>query len=224
MRSYLNLFGKSPIAPLQSHMDYVFRAVHLLKDLLSACEKQDVALMASIAETISECEHQADIIKNDIRNHLRTSLFLSIDKTSLLDILSIQDGIADYAEDVAVLLTLKPLVIPSSFHEELKDFLTKNIETFDEVHKIIMELGELNESSFGGLEAQRVKSIVNSIAIKEHEGDLIQRKLLKKLLAAESELTFTSFFLWQRIIQTIAFVSDLSEKLANRLRMMLQID
>lgn len=223
MRGYLNLFGRSPIAPIQSHMDQVARCVHMLPELFAALAEGAYSQVEELTKKISEGEHQADIIKNDIRNHLPKSLILSIDRNNLLDILSMQDSIADIAEDIAVLVTLKPLVILSDFSNELLAFMHKNIEAFDEAHKIIIELNELSESSFGGLEAEKVRALVDLVAFKEHEADLMQRKLLAKLLALEDEISFATFYLWQKIFQALAALSDLAEKLANRVRMILEL-
>lgn len=223
MMTILNLFGRSPFAPLQSHMESVARCIHKLPVLFQALEIYNYEEVEHIAQEISELEHNADLIKIDIRNHLPKSLFLPIDRGNLLEILAIQDNIADKAEDVAVLLTLKPLELLPSFKEEFKLFLQKNIETFDGAQRIIRELHELIESSFGGIEAEKVRSMVDDVAYKEHEGDLIQRKLLKSLFKAEDQLTFTTFHQWQKICESIATISNLSENLAYRIRMTLEL-
>ena len=223
MLTILSLFGRSPFAPLQSHMESVARCVHKLLELYEALEKKDYQHLDSLAEEISELEHNADLIKIDIRNHLPKSLFLPIDRGNLLEILALQDNIADKAEDVAVLLTLKPLELLPSFKEEFKIFLQKNIETFDGAQRIIRELNDLIESSFGGIEAEKVKSMVDEVAYKEHEVDIIQRKLLKSLFKAEDQLTFTAFHQWQKLFESIATISNLSENLAYRIRMTLEL-
>jgi predicted phosphate transport protein (TIGR00153 family) len=218
-----SLFGRSPFAPLQSHMESVSHCVHRLPDLFEALEKNDSARIEKIAEEISQLEHDADLIKNDIRNHLPKSIFLPIDRGNLLEILSIQDSIADKAEDVAVLITLKPLELLPIFKDEFKLFLHKNIETFDEAKLIIKELHELLESSFGGIEAEKVRAMVDEVAYREHEADLIQRQLLKSLFKAEDQLTYITFHLWQRLFESIAAISNYSENLAYRIRMTLEL-
>lgn len=223
MLTILSLFGRSPFAPLQSHIESVSRCVHKLPELYSAMEQQDEQLLNKIAQEISEQEHNADLIKNDIRNHLPKSLFLPIDRGNLLEILSIQDRIADKAEDVAVVATLKPLTLLPVFKNEFKLFLSKNIETFDEAHLIIKELHELVESSFGGLEAEKVRSMVDHVAYKEHEVDLMQRQLLRCLFQAEKEMSYIIFNQWQHQIESIAAISNLSENLAYRIRMTLEL-
>lgn len=223
MLSILNLFGRSPFALLQTHMEKVSSCVHLLKDLFAALKKGDSNLIEKIASEISEFEHAADVIKSDIRNHLPKSLFLAMDRSSLLDILSIQDSIADKAKDIAVLASIRPLILLETLQDDFYAFLNKNIETYDKANKVIHELHELLESSFGGIEAEKVRLMIDSIAFNEDEVDMIQRKLLKKFFNSEEHFTLSTFHIWQRIFETISSISNFSEKLAYRLRTTLEL-
>ena len=223
MMTILNLFGRSPFAPLQAHMEIVAQCVHKVRDLFDILKHDDQAAIEALANEISELEHRADLIKNDIRNNLPKSLFLPINHSQLLEILTLQDSLADAAEDIAVLFTLKPLRSQESFFPELIAFTNKNIEAFECAHSVIKELHELLESSFGGTEASKVKGMVDKVAYKEHEIDLLQRDLLKNFFQSEETLSYSSFFLWQKIIGAIAALSNLSEKLAYRVRTTLDI-
>ena len=223
MLTILNLFGRSPFAPLQSHMQKVADCVYMLPDLFDALEKKEYDKLAKIADKISELEHHADITKNDIRNHLPRSLFLPIDRGNLLDILTLQDRIADTAEDIGVIASIKEIEILDELKGDFKDFLAKNIETFNGVQKIIKEMHELLESSFGGIEAEKVRKMVDDVAYKENQVDLIQRKLLKTILHAENKMTYTTFYAWQQIFISLAMISNLSEKLAYRVRTTLEL-
>lgn len=217
------LFGRSPFAPLQTHMAKVAACVHEIPPLFQALSNKDYALVVSISEKISEMEHSADLTKNDIRNHLPTGLFLPIARTSLLEILSLQDNIADHAEDVAVLLTLRDLEFLPHFEEAFHVFLKKNLEAFDGVDLIIKELGQLLESSFGGLEAERVRKFVDEVAFLEHQADLLQQDLLKKMFRECDQMPAASLFLWLKIIEEVAYLSDGAESLSNRVRMTLEV-
>lgn len=223
MLTILSLFGRSPFSSLQLHMEKVASCVHLLPPLFEALQAGDYERVELLANEISEKEHQADLTKNDIRNHLPKSLFLAMDRSGLLEILSIQDGIADKAEDIAVLLTLKKLPVLDIFWSDFLDFLRKNIETFDGVYAVMRELHELLESSFGGIEAEKVRAMVNGVAFKEHEADLIQRRLLKSVFNIDEGLSPSTFHLWQRIFESVGAISNLSEKLAYRVRMTLEL-
>ncbi len=223
MYTIVNLFGRSPFAPLQSHMETVNRCVHLLPNLFVALENRETDILEKIAEEISLHEHEADLTKNDIRNHLPKSLYLPIDRGNLLDILSIQDSIADRAEDVAVLLTLAPIELLSAFRDAFIEFLKANIASYDMVLEIIREMHELLESSFGGNEAEKVKEMVEKVGFKEHEVDLLQRRLLKQFFSSEQQMSHSAFHIWQKIFEAVGSISNLSEVLANRVRMTLEL-
>ncbi len=223
MQTLARLFGRSPFAPLQTHMDRVAACVRQLIPLFEALAAKDYPRVQTIAKEVSKLEHEADLTKNDIRNNLPSGLFLPIAKTSLLEILSLQDNIADCAEDVAVLLTFADLEIHPQFASEFNIFFKKNIETFEKGYAIIKEMGELLESSFGGTEAAKVSRMVDDVAFKEHEADLLQATLLKKIFQQCSDLPTPAFFLWMKVIEEVAGLSDESEKLANRVRMTLEV-
>ena len=134
-----------------------------------------------------------------------------------------QDDLADAAEDIGVLLTLYPLKMIDVLDQEFALFLSKNIETFNGTRTIIHNLDELVEFTFGGIEAEKVLELVDNVAYCEHEVDIMQRSLLKRLFANEDKFTTASMHLWLRIIDSVASISNLSETLANRIRMTLEL-
>ncbi len=223
MRAIANLFRSSPFAPLQTHMERVSQCVQKLELLYDAYTKNDYGQIEELAKEISELEHLADLTKNEIRNNLPRGIFLAINRADLLSILSLQDTIADKAEDTAILFTMKKLEPLPDLDEEMKEFVAKNIESVNEVHLILKQLDELIETSFGGKEAQLVSEMVDRVAVIEHEVDGIQVQLLKKLIALEDKVPYTTFYLWTNIFQTMAALSNTAEKLANRVRMVLDL-
>ena len=109
MLNIARLFGKSPFAPLQSHMKKVALCIERFSDIFKAlCQNGYGEDRKTSVADLSRMEHEADLTKNDIRNHLPKSLFLPIDSAQFLEILSVQDSIADKAEECAILLTLAP--------------------------------------------------------------------------------------------------------------------
>ena len=204
MLTIARLFGKSPFAPLQTHMDKVASCMRELPGLFLAILQQDEQTIK-----ISQLEHEADITKNDIRNHLPKSLFLPVDRGSLLEILRLQDALSDQAEKIAQTATFKALELPGVMKDSFQLFCTKTMEIFWFTRQVIGELDELLESSFGGLEAEKVKGMVEQIAFHEYENSLLQIQLIKNLCHA--------------LIQEIGALSSISEQLGNRIRMLLEL-
>lgn len=222
MRAITNLFGKSPFHPLQEHMNLVAKCVKKLKPLFEAYKSQDWNKVESLSKEISHIEHLADLAKMDIRNHLPKNLFLPVEREILLNILSIQDHIADAVEDVAVYLTMKNLTLKEDLYKDLSAFIDKNIHCFEKVHQVIAELHELFQSSFGGVEAESVIAMIEDVIYQENQTDISQRVLLKKLFNLEHELSYSSFHLIMQVLEWIGQISYLSEKLASCTRMTIE--
>jgi uncharacterized protein len=217
------LFGKSPFSPLQTHMKRVASCIEKLTTLFEALAKRDMEKIEKLSTDLCALEHEADITKNDIRNHLPRSIFMPIDRAHFLEILSVQDSIADKAEEIGVLLALRPLEPLKEMQSDLQAFYKKNIKVFWHAKQIIEEIDELLESSFGGIEAEKVKTMVEQTAYLEHESNLMKRTLLKQLFSLGDTLPAPSFYLWVRIVEELGALSHLSERLANRIRMVLEL-
>jgi uncharacterized protein len=223
MLTIAKLFGKSPFAPLQTHMNKVASCIEKLAAIFDVLLKMDTEKIEKLVSELCNLEHEADLTKNDIRNHLPKSIFLPIDRGHFLEILSIQDSIADKAEDIGILLTLRPLASFKNFKNELQSLFKKNSLVFWDAKHIIEEIDELLESSFGGIEAEKVKEMVEQTAYKEHEVDVQQRGLMKQLFSEGDSLNAPDFYLWLKLIEEISCISNLAEKLANRIRMILEL-
>ncbi len=223
MRTIASLFGQSPIVPLQAHMQKVTQCVEKVKQMFEALRKGDQAAIEKLAEETSALELEADEIKHDIQTHLPKRMFMAIDRSRILDILSVQDNLADKAENIGVLMTLKAMKLPDWLAGDFNAFLNKNIEAFEGARGIINQLDELMETGFGGDEAERVLRMVEQVAHMEHEVDVIQRQMLKSLFVNEEGLTTGDFFLWTKLFKQVGDLSNLSERLANRVRRTLEL-
>jgi uncharacterized protein len=73
------------------------------------------------------------------------------------------------------------------------------------------------------LEAEKVKSLVDEVSYKEFEVSEVKRRLFKSLFNTEDKMNFATFILWQRIFEEIYAISEYSDKLANRVRLTLEL-
>jgi hypothetical protein len=224
MRTIARLFGKSPFAPLKTHMARVADCIEKLTVIIPLLKKNEMAKIEKHVSELRKLEHEADLLKNDIRNHLPRSIFLPIDRTLFLDILSVQDKIADKAEEIGLLLTMHPLEEFAKFEELFLRLLEQNIAVFEIAHEIIQEIDELLESSFGGIEAEKVKSMVEKTALLEHNATETKHELLKSLFTHGLKLSPPAFYLWTQLIEETGKIATYSERLANRIRMVLELN
>ena len=218
MRTIARVFGRSPFIPMQLHMEKVAESVSMMPEIFVAYRQGDILLVREMADKISRREHEADQIKNDIRNSMPRGLFMPVDRTHLVRMIDIQDSIANCAEDIGVLLTFKMAGVFEGFEAAFDVFLNLSLEAFGLSKKIIESLDELLETGFGGIEAQAVRELVVTVAAKEHETDVKQQDLVRLILKHEQEISYGDFYLWTRIIQKVAAIADRAENLALEVR------
>ena len=221
MRSILSLFGKSPFKPLTHHMDKVKACVDQIEPLFQALYERDYSKVTAVSELIQRMEHDADKIKDDIRSHLTASIFLPVDKREFMRLLSAQDDIADSVEDLAFLVRVKNLETPEGFKEPLKELATHVVKTAQLGCDFIYELDTLLESSFGGMEADRVEKAANAVATEEWEADKKQFIVAQKLFSLGDELNSAELVLWNEVIKNLGAVADKAETIGKILRIFL---
>jgi uncharacterized protein len=221
MRSILSMFSKSPFKPLGSHMDKVRACVDQIVPLFKALDKRDYDDVGEISELIVKLEHEADKIKDDIRTHMRQTVFLPVDKKDFMHLLSAQDDISDAVEDLAVLLRIKNLDTPTAIKEPLSELVNHVVKTAYKGCDLIQELEALLESSFGGAEAEKVDKATQALGTLEWEADRKQFQLAQKLFALGSQIDAADLFLWNEVIKKLGAVADKTEKIGKTLRIFL---
>lgn len=221
MRSILSMFAKSPFKPLASHMDKVRACVEEIKPLFDALEGKDYEAVQKTSELIVKLEHEADNIKDNIRSHMRQSIFLPVDKKDFMHLLSAQDDIADAVEDLAVLLRIKNLGVPEEIKPALHELVNHIVKTAHLGCDLIYELEALLEASFGGAEAEKVEKAAQELATAEWEADRKQFKLAQKLFALGNDLSAADLLLWNEAIKKLGAVADKTEQIGKTLRIFL---
>jgi uncharacterized protein len=221
MRAILELFGKSPFRPLAEHTLRVREAVVLLRPLFEAFVEGDRERTEEVYQRISKLEHKADIIKNDIRDHLPKSLFMPVDRGDVLLFLRQQDRIADAAEDLGVLLTMRPTPTPPDLRDDVLALVDAVLRTAEAWFETARELPDLQEAGFSGPLVDRVLKRIDEISNLEWEADKLQASLSREMFRHEEELGPVSVIFWANILRVVGVVANKAESTADHLRLML---
>jgi len=218
---FANLFGKSPFKALQVHMRVVLECVHNVPPLFDALARGDDEGVKSAKERIFEREAEADKIKNELRNRLPKSLFMPVDRRDLLDVLQMQDSIADTAQDIAGLLVERPMELPEFMQEPMLALAGRCVDVCEMSAKIIEELDELLAMGFRGREASHVEDMVGALNKIEDETDELGLELARRLFQHEDEIKPVSVMMWYQLIQWVGDLADYAEKVGDRLRLLI---
>ncbi|HUF49730.1 MAG TPA: TIGR00153 family protein [Longimicrobiales bacterium] len=221
MRSIVALFGKSPFGSLARHAQRVRETVELIEPLLEAFLAEDRKRTEEIYERISKLEHKADIVKNDIREHLPKSLMMPVDRGDVLTFLKEQDRMADRAEDLAVLLTMRRTRATEAMRKPTLALAEAVKHTADAWFKVAGQLTTLEGASFAGPEVDRIMESIRAISNLEWEADKRQAAASRVMFDHEDEIGAVSVMLWMNIYRVLGSIADHAENTADLLRVML---
>jgi len=216
-----SLLGSSPFKPLQAHMRVVKECVSevpALFDALIAGNQEDIAKQKDI---IFAKEDEADKIQNELRAHLPKSLFMPVDRRDLLELLEMQDTIANVSQDIAGLMIERDMTIPPGMEEQVKAFVQHCVDTCQQAATIIGELDELVEMGFRGREASKVDDMVAKLSEMEDETDTMGMELARTLFSKEDDLKPVSVMFWYQMLQWIGDLADYAEKTGDRMRLLI---
>lgn len=218
---FANLFGQSPFKPMQEHIGIATNCAAQVPSLFEALCAGDQAKVVEIKNLIFELEQQADDVKNELRHNLPKSLMMPVDRRDLLEVLDMQDSIADTAQDIAGLLVERPMEVPDSLKEPLIALTRRCVDACEQSQKIIGELDELVSMGFGGRESDLVSGMVDELNKIENDTDRMGMELTHRLFELEDEMKPVSVMFWYQLIQWIGDLADYAEKVGNRLRLLL---
>ena len=219
--SILGLFARSPIRPLQQHMATVERCVGSLVPFFEAIIANDQQRVRDIQEAIARAEDEADDQKHELRMHLPRSLFLPVERRDLLEVLTMQDNIANRAKDIAGLMRGREMAIPSELQPLFLEFVRRSVEACTHARLAVDELDALVEAGFRGPEVSRVQNMIAEVDRIEKQTDDIQIRVRAELRQIEQGLQPLDAMFLYRVIDWIGDLGDRSQRVGSRLQLML---
>ncbi|MCB1699492.1 MAG: TIGR00153 family protein [Pseudomonadales bacterium] len=216
-----NLFGRSPIGPIQEHMQVANQTVQLLPDLFRATAADDWVRAKELHKEIERAERSADKLKRSVRRHLPKSLFLPVPRSDLLGLVSMQDSVANTARDIAVIVMGRNMRFPESLQEGLLEFVEACAATSAQALLAIQELDELLEVGFSGREVKRVEAMLKQLDKMERGTDKLAVNLRDKLFKLESELPPVDVMFYYRVLSLLGTVADEAEAVGDRLQVLM---
>lgn len=221
-RSIVGVFGKSPLEPLYHHAEKVCKAAEKLEDLVENLCRGDRRALDETINEISTLEFEADQIKQEVRSRVPPSILMPFERHDFLFFLKPQDSIADRAEDVAALVSLKQLPeLPEDIKRGLREIAEKTKSAVKVYLDAVRMLASLSKASFRRSEIKKIVELVPVIERIEHEVDVIGLDLSRRIYELERDLSPVDVFLLSKIVSTFCNVTDEAAEAADRLRTML---
>lgn len=216
-----NLFGRSPIKPLQEHMALAVRAATELVAFFNAVTSNDWDRARTIQQQVVDYEHQADDIKKQLRLHLPKSLFLPVPRTDLLELLAMQDRIPNRAKDIAGIIIGRRMSIPGIMKEQMNEFVQTSVLAAEQALQAINGLDELLETGFSGRELAAVEQMITELDELEEKADRLEIGVRTSLFALEAQLPPVDVMFLYNIIDWVGDIANRAHDVGGRLQLLL---
>ena len=220
MKTIGGLFGRSPYGPVHEMMLKVRQCLEQVPGLLAAHAAGDWSAMEAAAGRIDGLEGQADDIKREIRRHLSTSLFSSVERSEILDLVHSLDEIADAAQDAGKLMGMRRTRVPGELAVPFTELGGKVVTAAAEMASITGRLAGAGTAG-SGLDVHEILTALEGVGRIEFECDEQQHEMLKQLLAMESRLSTMDIFFLMNIIKELGEIADELENAADGLAQVL---
>jgi len=212
------LRGPSPFKLVLEHTMKVHECVVLLRPLTEALLADNYGEIEELNNRMSKTEHDADILKDRIRQRLSEVYLLSVRRDELNRFISVQDDAADSAQDYSLGLLSRKTRIPPELKDDFLEFVEQVIKVSEHFLKIAGELSLLAESAFVGEEAKHVLEAVERIGEEEWTADKLRRKLARRFYTMEDRLDPVTLMFLDKYCCTLSTVANSAKKAGKHLR------
>jgi len=212
---------KTPFNQLLEHMGKVRECIDLLGDGLIKYYKGDYKNFTELAKEVSKIEHEADIIKGNIRNHLPSSLLMPVDKGRFLWTLREQDKILDHAENLSEMLDMRHTKIPKDLQNIFIEHATMVIQTVKAMEDAVGNICDLVETGFVKREREQTKQYIRKVHEFEWAADQKRYEATRGIYKLEKKLDPMDVYHLLKIIDWVDEIADHAENVADWLRSMI---
>ena len=219
--NFSNLFGRSPIKPLQEHMALSVKASTELIGFFDAVICDDWSRASAIQQQVVRYENEADEIKKQLRLHLPKSLFLPVPRTDLLELLTMQDRLANRAKDITGIILGRRMSIPLSMKSQMTEFVSISAAAAEQALTAINELDQLLETGFSDRELAMVENLIKELDEREEKADQLEIGVRTSLFALEAQLPPVDVMFLYNIIDWVGDIANRAHDVGGRLQLLL---
>lgn len=215
------IFGRSPVEPLQQHFTKVAKCARKLPKFIRATFAEDWTRAERLREKIVLLEHAADDLKRELRLNLPGSLFMPISRADVLEMISMQDRIANRSKDISGLIIGRRLSMPEPIQDSYLALLQRSIDAVEQARRSVQELDDLFHTGFRGAGAEQVLTMTDELSDIEDDSDALQIELRARLFRIEDQLPPVTVMFIYKIIDRTGELGNIAQRVGSRLHLMI---
>ena len=210
------VLSTSPLAIMERHAGACLDCVHRLEPYFEAVQTAKWKRAEELQQEIARLEALADDIKLDVRKNLPRGLWMSVSRADLLELVRVQDKMANETKDIAGLSLGRQLMFPQKLEKPLFKFISTVTDAVERAVEVVSATRELSRTAFSSRQVATISAKCILVEKIERKSDDMQSKLRAKLRQHEEDLSpIDAIFLYQ-LLSSIGEIADHAEKVAHR--------
>ncbi|MCG6658429.1 TIGR00153 family protein [Halomonas campisalis] len=214
------MFGRSPFQPLLAHIVKANECADQLLPFFEAALQGDWEEAARIREAITRLEHEADSLKTELRLNLPNTLFLPVSRSDLLDLITVQDKIANKVRDITGIMLGRKMQVPDELAQPMRDYMRTSVACVAQARQALEELEDLLQSGFGRHVSDVIHNMIRELHVLEQQADEQQIAIRRRLFEQEDRLKPVDVVFLYKIIDWVGELSDRAERVGSRLQIL----
>jgi len=203
----------TPFELFHEHAEAVEVTVgHMLSAVNKAADGKDAS--KEIKATI-DAELDADNVKAKLRSRMaEQDIRLMVSMDDFLHMLTRQDRIADYAQNVAEQLSFRELYNDKKARKMLKEMAEVVSETVAVYEDTVLAMRDLSIGGETKAAKAKVAELIKQVNLKEHEADEVEAKAAAHVFSTGDDDALAAMHMY-RVLQRMDDVANACEKAAN---------
>ncbi len=215
------LFGKSPFKPMKEHMELANECAGHMPGAMKAFLSNDKTTLKEIKRSVNRLESDADKVLEELENRLSKSMFLPVERRDLLDVMEMQEAIADRSEDIVGLMLDLPMEVPQEMHQPIQALAGRAADAVSAANDVIGMFDDLVETGFKGPVLKKTRAMIRGVIELETDADHIGTDITHTLFQHARDMDPVSIVFLYRLINQIEDLADHAEAMAIRSRLLL---
>jgi len=208
----VSVMGLTPFELFHNHAIAVEKTVACMAEAVSVAASGNDA-SKEIEATVS-AELEADNLKASLREEIGKGVMITIGRENFLHMISRQDRIADYAQNVAEQLSFRTLYDNEDARNNLMRMADAVVETVSRYEDAVEQLKNLSLSGYSRKEKDELHRLIREVNLLEHEADQIERDSAAFVFTEGDDEPLAAMHMY-RVLQRLDDVANSCEMAAN---------
>lgn len=212
-----DLIKKSPFVPIQKHMEISLSAANELIIFFEAATNSKWEEAQISRKKIVDLEHKADELKAEARSLVPKSIFLSVPREDVLELVKIADEIPNIVKNISGLMIGRHMEIPTELIPNFMKFANECADVCRVASDATNQIDELFQFAFGGNAAEEMQKLLTDLDVMEDRCDETEIILRNELFKIEKDHPPINVMFLYSVINKIGELADTAETVGHRI-------